>query len=182
MIAALYVRDDSIYKTMEGVDAWDKERDARNWPGGCPAVVHPPCRAWGQLRQFAKPEPGEKELALLAVEQIRENGGVLEHPAGSTLWKAAGLPHPGKSDGKGFTVVVDQNWFGHRARKRTRLYICGIEPTDLPEYPITFDEPKAVVRPRKNGQGATIISKREREATPPAFARWLVEIARRAGQ
>lgn len=41
-VAALFVRADSIYKTMPDVDAWDIERDARRWPGGCPVVAHPP--------------------------------------------------------------------------------------------------------------------------------------------
>jgi hypothetical protein len=32
-VAALFVRADSIYKTLPGVDAWDEARDARQWPG-----------------------------------------------------------------------------------------------------------------------------------------------------
>jgi hypothetical protein len=39
MIAALFVRSDSIYKSIGNVDAWDMERDARRWPGGGPAVA-----------------------------------------------------------------------------------------------------------------------------------------------
>lgn len=42
-VAALFVRADGNYKAMPGVDAWDMERDARLWPGGCPVVAHPPC-------------------------------------------------------------------------------------------------------------------------------------------
>lgn len=49
-VAALFVRADSVYKTMPGVDAWDEARDARGWPGGCAVVAHPPCRLWGKLR------------------------------------------------------------------------------------------------------------------------------------
>ena len=90
-IAVLFARQDSIYKTLPGCDVLDIERDARNWPGGCPVVAHPPCRAWGRLRAFAKPRNDEKELALLAIEHVRQFGGVLEHPAASTLWDAAGL-------------------------------------------------------------------------------------------
>jgi hypothetical protein len=33
-VAALFVRADSIYKTLPGVDAWDEARDARQWPAG----------------------------------------------------------------------------------------------------------------------------------------------------
>ena len=93
-VAVLFAREDSVYKTLAGCDVYDIERDALTWPGGCPVVAHPPCRAWGQLRYWAKPRPGEKELALWAVEQVQRWGGVLEHPARSTLWPVAGLPEP----------------------------------------------------------------------------------------
>lgn len=62
-VAVLYARADSNYKAMENVDVWDAERDARNWPGGCPVVAHPPCRAWSALAHMAKPRPDEKDLA-----------------------------------------------------------------------------------------------------------------------
>jgi hypothetical protein len=48
-VAVLFARSDSIYKEFQGVDVWDKERDARNWPGGCPVIAHPPCRTWGAM-------------------------------------------------------------------------------------------------------------------------------------
>lgn len=101
MIAALFVRADSIYKTIPGVDAWDAERDARRWPGGTPAVYHPPCRAWGVFSWRAKPREGERECATWAVDQVRRHGGVIEHPAGSKLWAEAGLPEPGQRDAWG---------------------------------------------------------------------------------
>lgn len=96
MISVLFARADSNYKALPSVDVWDAERDARTWPGGNPVVAHPPCRAWGRLRHFAKPRPDEKALAIFAVDQVRKWGGVLEHPASSTLWTEAGLPAPGR--------------------------------------------------------------------------------------
>ena len=74
-VAVLFASEDSAYKTLAGCDVYDIERDALTWPGGCPVVAHPPCRAWGQLRYWAKPRPGEKELALWAVEQVQRWGG-----------------------------------------------------------------------------------------------------------
>lgn len=52
-VAVLFARADSIYKGLPGVDVYDADRDARTFPGGCPVVAHPPCRAWavsGRLR------------------------------------------------------------------------------------------------------------------------------------
>ena len=185
-IAALFVRADSIYKTLPGVDAWDIERDALCWPGGTPVVAHPPCRAWGGLRHFAKPRPGEKALALWAVEQVRRYGGVLEHPAASRLWPEAGLPEPGAGYDAhgGWTLVVDQDWWGHRAEKRTRLYIVGCAPRDVPALPLRLEEPTHVVSPWRGLRSGMPgyrpqLSKPEREHTPPEFAAWLADLARR---
>lgn len=72
MIAILFARSDSIYKTIPGVDVYDKERNALSFTGGCPVVAHPPCRGWGRLRKFSNPEPGELDLAIWAVSQVRE--------------------------------------------------------------------------------------------------------------
>ena len=90
-ISALFVRKDSIYKTL-GLDCWDIDRDGRRWPGGNPCIAHPPCRAWGQLSHMANPREGEKDLAIFAVNRIRMYGGVLEHPRASRLWPCLNLP------------------------------------------------------------------------------------------
>src|SRR5574340_886870 len=86
-----------------------------------------------RLRQFAKPRPDEKDLARFAVEQVRKCGGVLEHPEASTLWKDAGLPIVGSIDQYGgYTLQVEQFWWGHKARKRTWLYVCGVPLGSVP--------------------------------------------------
>jgi len=193
-VVVLFARSNSIYKTLEGCDVWDIARDARNWQGGSPVVAHPPCRAWGRLRHFAKPRPDEKQLALWAVDMVRENGGVLEHPASSTLWKEKPLPRPGQRDEwNGWTLAVPQWWWGHRAEKPTLLYIVGCEPRDVPEIPMRIGRSECVIRLDKRRPDGTHIRKgdtdyrpalgpEEREATPPAFARWLVALARRTNQ
>lgn len=190
-VAALFCRRDSNYKELDSVDVWDAERDARRWPGGCPVIAHPPCRAWGQLRKLANPEPGEKELALFAVSQVRKFGGVLEHPKNSTLWPAAGLPEPGRRDAfGGWTLPINQNWWGHRAEKPTRLYIVGCEPNEIPELPLALGEASHICgssgrrrdgsRLHKGDLGwRPEITKAEREHTPPLLAEWLVNLARR---
>lgn len=174
-VAALYVRRDSHYKAIPGVECYDADRDARNYAGPWPVVAHPPCRAWSRLRAFAKPAPGEPELALLAVDQVRRYGGILEHPASSALWPAAGLPDPrslGYDDHAGFTLAIDQAWLGHRARKRTWLYIVGLNRSELPAFPLRLGEALGTVHNQ---------SARQRELTPPEMASWLVACARAIG-
>jgi len=182
-VAVLFARSDSIYKTLTGCDVWDIERNALNWPGGSPVVTHPPCRAWGRLRHFARPRDGERELALWAVEQVRRWGGVLEHPVASMLWPTAKLPKPGERDQfNGWTMGVSQWWWGHRADKPTLLYVCGVEPRDVPPSPFKIGEASHVIQSRKRSGYRPHVSKPEREHTPVAFARWLVELARRTNQ
>lgn len=192
-VAVLFARADSVYKTLPGCDVWDAERDARNWPGGAPVVAHPPCRAWGILSRMAKPLPGEKELALWAVEQVRRFGGVLEHPNGSKLWAAAGLPRPGVSDlYGGWTLGISQHWWGHRAEKKTLLYIVGCAPRGIPDMPtivlgrgthVIAQDTRAGNNGRRLQKGELgwrpFVTHAEREQTPPALAEWLVELARR---
>lgn len=193
-VAALFVRQDSAYKGLPGVDAWDIERDARRWPGGCPLVAHPPCRAWGRMRDKAQPRPDEMELARQAVRWVRRFGGVLEHPAHSTLWADQRMPLPhvrGFRDAwGGWTLPIAQSWFGYRAEKLTWLYVVGCEPRDIPAMPMDMRDPPRVVaqlkgrngkpRPRKGDQGwRPEVTRTERERTPPALAEWLVELARR---
>jgi hypothetical protein len=131
------------------------------------------------LRQFSLAPDEEKKLARMAVLWVRINGGVLEHPAESTLWIDQGMPLPGKFDGLGYTMEIDQWRFGHRAEKRTWLYIVGCKPDDLPPLPVREGAPTHCVRPTKAYPRLPSITKPEREKTPPAFAEWLVEVARR---
>jgi hypothetical protein len=182
-VAVLFARSDSNYKSIPGCDVWDAERDARKWPGGCPVVAHPPCRAWGRLRAFAKPRPDEKALALFAVEQVRKFGGVLEHPASSSLWAAAGLPRPGCGADVfgGWTLAINQSWFGHRAEKATWLYIVGVAPRSLPDFPLSLDLPSHVIASSSRSKRLRVpeCGKAEREHTPPQLANWLVGLADR---
>jgi hypothetical protein len=106
----------------------------------------------------------------------------LEHPATSSLWKAVGLPLGRNQDQwGGFTISVDQFWWGHRARKQTWLYVCGVDVSQVPAVPLRFEPVTRLVTNGfthgKRKPGMKEISKAEREHTPPALARWLVELA-----
>jgi hypothetical protein len=191
-VSVLFVCYGSAYKAMQGVATYGLPfRDARAYRGGTPIVAHPPCRAWSTLKAFAKPPPGERWLAVWSVLQLRRNGGVLEHPKGSSLWRRMNLPEPYQEPDAwgGWTMEVDQFHWGHKARKRTWLYIVGTY--DVPAVPYRAGGPTHVIdrpgRARKNEQPNSAAKKpwcshAEREQTPPAFARWLVEVARRCRQ
>jgi len=183
-IAALFVRRDSVYKTFDGVDCWDIDRDALNFPGGMPVVAHPPCRAWGKLRGLAKPRPGERELAFFAIEMVRRFGGVLEHPRSSLLFPTW-LPYPCIVDQYGgYSICVDQFWWGHKAKKNTLLYVVGCVQNDLPDIPFSLDCVMYTIGKPKYRRSVDYgvrkeVSKAEREHTPVRLAEWLVEVARR---
>jgi len=179
-VAVLFARQDSTYKGLPDVDVFDIARDARTFQGGMPVVAHPPCRAWGRLRAFANPRPDEMNLARLAVALVREFGGVLEHPAGSTLWAAQMLPRPGGARDQygGWTFAAPQMWWGHKAEKATWFYIVGVAPADMPPVPLVLGE-ATHVQSRKRQDYRPHITKAEREHTPPELAAWLVEVARR---
>ena len=178
MISVLFAARNSIYKTISSLDVWDEDRNALNWPGGNPGIFHPPCRLFCALKHLSTAPKSEKELSYWSVEQVRKWGGILEHPAHSTLWKDKRLPRPGSSDSGGFTFGLDQFWFGHLARKRTWLYIAGTCPHNLPDVPLRFGEPKNLWSTHHN------LMKRVRhsgirDATPLEFAHWLIAVANR---
>ncbi len=168
-VAILCAARKSAYKNMKGVEVYDIDRDARTFSGGMPIVAHPPCRGWSKwLWHQAKPEPGEKELGLWCCDQLRECGGVLEQPAGSKLFFAAGFP-----DSQIWMIEVWQAWWGYPTKKSTWLAFCGIDPATV--------NPPFRLHPRgRDGKVFENMSRAQRAHTTPEFAEWLVSIARRA--
>lgn len=192
-INVLFCRADSVYRSLPGVDVWDEQRDARNFSGRGPVVAHPPCRLWGVLRQFSTAPAEEKALATWALDVVRRNGGVLEHPIGSSLWKLSGMPHRVDplswnvnymDEFGGWFLDVNQYDYGHKAAKRTRFYICGIaRRLVITTWPST-ERPKFVVRSlarivKGHPKWRPGVSRAEREHTPLDMAKWLVSVARR---
>jgi hypothetical protein len=170
-VSALFVRPDSVYKAL-GVNCWDAARDARSYTGPGPVICHPPCRTWGVLRHWAgvREHPEEKALGPLAVGFVRRFGGVLEHPYQSGLWRACGMPQPGgvRDALGGFTLLVDQGWWGHPAPKPTYLYVVGCEPSEVPPMPVQL---------HRAGGRTLDLERADREATPRELAVWLVALA-----
>ncbi len=194
MIAALYIDPRGPYPKLEDVDAWDAARDARLYEGPYPVVAHPPCGPWSSLKHLSKMGVIEHAMAPGAVSTVRRFGGVLEHPATSKLWDWCKLPKPGApADSFGFSIEVDQCDWGHVARKTTWLYICGLRgelpPMPAPREPTHWcSGSRGATRsdgsPRSGSPvppGIKVCSAAQRRRTPPAFALWLLELARQCG-
>lgn len=143
MIAALYVEKNGVYYGLDDVDPWDQERDARKYAGPWPVVAHPPCARWGRY-WFGGPSARERlkmgddsGCFAAAVESVRQWGGVLEHPEATHAFAAFGIGRPDRRgwtrclDG-GYICEVEQGHYGHRARKKTWLYVQSPRrPPDL---------------------------------------------------
>lgn len=183
-VAILCARADSDYKALPHADVYDAARDCRTFAGGMPVVAHPPCAQWGRLYALANDNAEEKALGPWCVERVRENGGVLEHPIHSKLWRACALPIPGERDNfGGFTLAMPQQWFGHKAEKWSWFYVCGIEPADLPEIPFCIGEASHVITASRATRGRRPeVPRREREATPPLLCTWLIQTAHRCAR
>lgn len=186
MIAALFVQTNGCYYGLPDVDPWDIERDARKYSGPRPVVAHPPCQLWVNMAALnykryggEHNRPGNDGGCFAhALRCVRAYGGVLEHPAGSNAWREYSLYSPWGAGWKDvgdnqYTCEVWQSAYGHKARKRTWLYYCGLRPFDLDwsRSPGThqigwFDRIKPT------------LSKREAMATPPSFRDALLALAR----
>lgn len=187
-VAALYVERGGPYFTLDGVDPWDQARDARTYNGPDPVIAHPPCGPWGELRHLYK--GNEHDCAGYAIAAVRRWGGVMEHPHKSKFWAVAGVSAPDEDPDQygGFTVDVNQVSWGHVARKRTRLYFVGVSRDLVLSTIRTGGTPthwcSGTRNPNHRGgtvpPGIKVCSAQQRRRTPPAFAQWLVELARTA--
>jgi hypothetical protein len=174
-VAALYVDPRGPYPGLV-VDWYDETRDARTYAGPWPVVAHPPCRNWSSLRHLAKVD--DSALGLLAIEQVREYGGIVEQPAGSRLFAAAGI-------GRDQLTEVDQCAYGHVARKRTwiwahRCQVTGIRTGGTPTHWCSGGRTKRYGMGGIVPAGIKVCSAQQRRRTPVAFAVWLLEMASHA--
>lgn len=184
-VSVLYVDPRGPYPSLVA-DWWDAERDATGYAGPNPVVAHPPCGPWGRLRHLST-HPEERPLALLAVGQVRRWGGVLEHPAESTLWKVCDLPGPGclPDEFGGVTISVRQVDWGHVAPKPTWLYCVRVSSRAL-RWPPPGKPTHYVSGTRKRNRtgrggvvplGIKVCSAQQRRRTPVEFAKYLIDLA-----
>lgn len=115
-------------------------------------------------------------------------GGVLEHPRGSVLWERCGMALPGQLPDAhgGISLDVNQVDWGHVARKATWLYLVGVRPEAYPRMPrlepthwISGGRGRTATRNHTPvPPGIKVCSAQQRRRTPPAFAEFLVSLAR----
>lgn len=204
-VAALFVETGGTYFGLPGVDPWDAARDARLYAGPWPVVAHPPCERWGRY-WFGGPSCKVRKVRgddggcfASALASVRRWGGVLEHPEASSAWATFGLTAPPRDGGwvaagdfAGWTCCVEQGHYGHRARKATWLYACGVEV--LPSLAWgkceararldagyhSAEERRRATPEERAARNAGRLTTRENLATPPAFRDLLLGIARSA--
>jgi len=194
-VAALYVDPRGVYATLPGVEYWDEARDARLYAGPHPVVAHPPCARWCRLAKFVEHQT-DGRLAVgddggtfaAAVASVRRWGGVLEHPAWSLAWGVHGLAAPPARGWQkllgdpGWVCEVAQSAYGHPARKLTWLYFVGQEPLEC-----DWSKPRGrkVISGMRNRCTRPLMERlwtkddgSKTSASPPAFAEFLVALAR----
>lgn len=173
----LFAQINSTYKKLD-CDVYDIERNALTCTRIEAAIYHPPCRTWGRLYKLCNWEPAEHWLAVWSILRIWRYGGLLEHPAGSKLWKLMKLPIPGSGYDihGGFSLSIDQSWFGHKCKKNTWLYIKGINQNEIPNYELNFDCVTHSISSGSKTSNLLVVSKIWREKTPVKLALFLIEI------
>jgi hypothetical protein len=107
---------------------WDINMNVRNFNNHYPVITHSPCAQWSRLKHFAKVNLDEKELSYLCYKFVQSNGGIFEHPAGSSFFKYINQPNK--------VISINQHWFGFPTEKRTYLYFNNCSPAP---FPLCFD-------------------------------------------
>jgi hypothetical protein len=212
-VAALFVEYKGVYFNRSDVvpegyakgNDQDKTtvivKDARSYDGPWPVVAHPPCNSWGQVARTIRltrdghaigNDGGCFESAL---KSVREWGGVIEHPAGSTAWTRYTLRKPrtycipSRDRWGGFSITVNQSHYGHMCQKPTWLYICGYRGDFEEDFYIPQSKKRVKYRISFSGgncqknhpmnKTTTILPDHLRKRTPELFADLLVSIAKR---
>lgn len=184
-VAALYVDPRGPYPEMPGIFCMGELEDARTYDGDSPIIAHPPCGPWSKLRhQCNAATLATADCGPRAFEQVREWGGVLEHPEHSQLWAYMGAVKPSDATDSygGRTYLVHQVDWGHCCVKPTWLYIVRVDQTrvmrDIRRRRGTGVATHCICTGPRQLKRLPVASKPLKRRTPPLFAEWLVALAR----
>jgi hypothetical protein len=159
MIAVIGVHPKSNYKHFGNLDLYDLHRDGFNFAGDIPVIAHPPCAQWSRLKAFSKFSAKDKNLAILCWHYVNQNGGIFEHPAGSSFFDYIGADRTN-------LLSVNQSWWGFPATKRTYLYFSRCKAI---AHPLSFDLVPG---------GVCDLHSSQRSLMPAAFCKFLIDCVR----
>lgn len=167
-IAVLCCHTNSVYKQIPGLDCYDYIRNALEYTGHYPIIAHPPCGMWSAHLSHQYKGDRDKDFTLAAhcINLLRRNGGVLEQPANTRMFKRFGLPLPGERFGGLETHYVWQSWWGYPTRKKTWLCFSKVKPAKMP-----FN----LLRYGNETETYNNMSHVDRAKTTLPFAEWLVK-------
>lgn len=129
-IAILCACKDSTYFDIQSdnysLDIYTALRPVKLFNDNCPVIAHPPCAQWSRLKNSARIDLVEKQLAYDCWKLVRRNGGILEHPNGSQFMR--------EFVGYSNCQRIHQSDFGFAAKKDTLLYLnkVKLQPAQLP--------------------------------------------------
>lgn len=190
IITSLFVETNGVYFDIPEIEPWDIKRDARLYTGNNPVIAHPPCQLWGKMAKInylrwggEHNRPGNDGGCFKsALDNVNRCGGVLEHPQASYAWKEYGLVKPIKNQwtksGDGWTCVIWQSAYEHKANKATWLYYKGKnKPFDL-----NWERPNGTHQigytdQRGKQRNKPTLSKKVANATPILFRDELIKLA-----
>jgi hypothetical protein len=160
MITILCADEKSNYFKFDELEIYTKKENAYNFNGSNKIIAHPPCQQWSRLKHFATKNDLDKQLAIFCYEKILLNGGILEHPLHSSLWKYLGIKP---------TVNIQMNWFNLPVKKMTGLYFNKCQPLEIP---FNLD---AISHSISNSKNYKELPKSRRSETTIELAQWLID-------
>jgi hypothetical protein len=170
-ISILCIQDNSFYKELSQelvftshkpgliINLYDKYRDAYTFNSSQKLICHPPCQQWCKLKGLAKYDKKEKDLAAFCYEKVNKNGGILEHPFGSSFFDYVGA-------NKKNIYLIHQSDFGFEATKPTLLYCNNVELLPIPQH-----KPTSISMLKRVNQ----VTERNRSRMTQSFCDYLIK-------